>query len=162
MRLFKTFFIVTAFTVFLTIIQLSGYWILESLIVLLIIDFLVLTANIYLGDKNPIKNNPIDMEKEIVPRLQKIDNIEKTCTDIISKVSTSEEKLDKQGDNITYLLDRMAKKTMDLEEKINSFGNGLIDSMSSLRGKVEDLDKKEGESFSLGELVYVEEDKEDT
>lgn len=160
MRLFKTFFIVTAFTLFLTILQLFGYWVLESLIVLLIIDFLVLTASVQLGSKNAFKNNPIDLEKDIVPRLGKIDNIEKACTDIIGKVSTSEEKLEKQGDDITYLLDRMAKKTMDLEEKINNFGNGLIDSMSNLRGKVENMDKKEGESFSLGELVYVEEDKD--
>jgi hypothetical protein len=147
MNLSRMFLIVMAITIFLTILQLAGYQVLESLMVMTIVDFLTLAAVIELGRKKPL-NNPIDVEKEVVPRLEKIDNIE--------------QKLEKHNDNINYLLDKMAKKTLDLEQKINSFGNGLIDSISKLKSNGKDQDKKEGESFSIGELVYVEEDKEDT
>ena len=158
------FLLVMTITIILTVLQLFGYPVLESLMVMTVVDLLTLAAITELGKKKPL-NNPIDIEKEVVPRLQKIDNIEKVCTEMAGKVGNGdlEEKLKKHSDDISYLLDKMAKKTMDLEEKINNFGNGLIDSISNLRSKVNDLEeKKEGESFSLGELVYVEEDKENT
>ena len=141
------FLFVMAITIFLTVLQLAGYQVLESLMVMTVVDFLTLAAVIEIGRKKPL-NNPIDIEKEVVPRLQKIDNIE--------------QKMEKHNDDITYLLDRMAKKTLDLEQKINSFGNGLIDSISKLKNDVKGLEDKEGESFSIGELVYVEEDKKDS
>jgi hypothetical protein len=165
MRLSKLFFFVTLITIILTVIQLFGYPVMELVMVMLVVDFMTLAASIQLGSKNYVKNNPIDIEKEVVPRLQKIDSIEKVCTDISNRVSNTEfeEKLKKQGDDISYLLDKMAKKTLDLEERINNFGNGLIDSISNLSNKVKSLEEKEeGESFSLGELVYVEDDKENT
>lgn len=158
------FLLVIAITIVLTVLQLSGYQVLESLMIMTVVDFLTLAAVIEVGKKKPL-NNPIDIEKEIVPRLQKIDNIEKACTEMAGKVGNGdlEEKLKKHSDDISYLLDKMAKKTMDLEQKINNFGNGLIDSISKLSSRVNGIEeKKEGESFSLGELVYVEEDKEDS
>jgi hypothetical protein len=164
MNLSRLFLLVIAITIVLTVLQLAGYPVLESLMVMTVVDFLTLAAVIEIGKKKPL-NNPIDIEKEIVPRLQKIDNIEKACTEMAGKVGNGEleAKLKKHSDDISYLLDKMAKKTMDLEQKINNFGNGLIDSISKLSSRVNGIEEeKKGESFSLGELVYVEEDKEDT
>ena len=119
-------------------------------------------------------NNPSNsIQSDIMPKLKKIDkldNIEKTCTDIFThvtktNVSDFETKLEKQSDNISYLLDKMAKKTLELEERVNKFGNGLVDSVSKLSNRVKDLEETEEakeeepeeQSFSLGELVYIDE-----
>lgn len=165
MRLFKTFLIVTLFTVFLTVVQLFGYWVLESLIIMLMISFFTLVASVYLSTKNTTNNSSIDIEKDLKPRLEKIDNIERAVTDMFGQVSNKnlEEKLSKHTEDITYMLDKLAKKTMDLETRITNFGNGLANSMENLKTRVKDMEaKKEGESFSIGELVYVEDEKEDT
>ncbi|MFH0929619.1 MAG: hypothetical protein V1818_04720 [Candidatus Aenigmatarchaeota archaeon] len=159
MNLSKLFFLVTAFTLFLTVVQLFGYWVLELLIIMLIIDFLTLTASVQLGSRNHPKGNPNG--KDVATKL---DAIDKRCTEIFDKVnnSTLETKLQKHGEDITYILDKMARKTMDLEEKIIKFGNGMVDSMAGLKEKVNDIEtKKDGDSFSLGELVYVK-DEEDS
>lgn len=167
MILSRLFLLVIAITVFLTALQLSGYQVIGSLMVMVVIDFMTLGAMFHMERGAAlIKNNPISVEKDIVPRLQKIDKIEeieKTCSEIKESVSNSENALKKQGDSITYLLDRMTKKTMDLEQRINKFGNGLIDSISDFKNNVNgNGEKKNGESFSIGELVYVKEDKQDS
>lgn len=134
---------------------------------MMIIDFLTVGAMFHLEKGSVlIKNNPINIETDVVPRLEKIDTIEETSKNILNKISDSgfsnlEEKLKKQSDDITYLLDRMAKKTLELEERINKFGNGLLDSFSSLNKRVEGLEKtedKEGQSFSSSEIVYKKEE----
>ena len=164
MRLFKLFTIVSSITVILAIIQLSGYSVLESLIVMLIISFFTLAASVRLDTKS--SPSSIDIEKDIMPRLQKIDNMEKMYIENSQNHVTKadlEQAFRKHNDDITYLLDRMAKKTLELEDKLTKFGNSLVDSLSSVRGQVKELEnKKEGESFSLGELVYVEDEKEDS
>ena len=143
---------------------------------MLIIDFLTLGASMELGKR---KNNPTNgIQTNMMPKLEKIDkldNIEKTCMDIFhhvtkTDVSNFESKLKKQSDDISYLLDKMAKKTLELEERVNKFGNGLIDSVSKLSDRVKDLEKTEEaeeekpeeQSFSLGELVYIDESEEKT
>jgi hypothetical protein len=173
MHLSKLFLFVIAITIFLASLQLVGYQLMESIIIMLIIDFLTLGASMELGKRG---NNPTNaIESSITPKLEKLDkldNIEKSCMDIFhhvtkTDVSNFEDKLKKQSDDISYLLDKMAKKTLELEERVNKFGNGLIDSVSKLSDRVKDLEKTEEseeekpeESFSLGELVYIDESEE--
>jgi hypothetical protein len=173
MQLSKLFLFVIAITIVLTGLQLAGYQLMESIIIMLIIDFLTLGASMELGKK---RNNPSNsIQNNVMPKLEKIDkldNIEKTCTDIfhhVTKTDTTdfENKLKKQSNDINYLLDKMAKKTLELEERVNKFGNGLIDSVSKLNNRVKDLEKTEEseeepeeQSFSLGELVYIDESEE--
>jgi hypothetical protein len=142
---------------------LLGYQTLELIIVMMVVDFLTLGALFHLEKGAPlIKNNPISVEEDIVPRLKKIDkldSIEETSNEILIQLSNSgfEEKLKKQGDDITYLLDRMGRKTLELEERITNFGNGLLDSLSNLNKRIDCMEKSGKapvQSFSHGELVY--------
>lgn len=173
MHLSKLFLFLIAVTIILAGLQLVGYQLIGSIIIMIIIDLLTLGASMELGKRN----NPSNVIKtDLMPKLEKIDkldNIEKTCTDIFhhvtkTDVSNFENKLKRQSDDINYLLDKMAKKTLELEERINKFGNGLINSMSKLSNRVKDLEKTEEvkeekpeeQSFSLGELVYIDEPEE--
>jgi len=172
MHLSKLFLFVIAITIALAGLQLIGYQVIELIITMTIIDFLTLGASMELGKRN----NPVDIKTHIMPKLEKIDkldNIEKTCVDIFHHITKTdnpnfESKLKRQSDDISYLLDKMAKRTLELEERINKFGNGLIDSMSKLKDRVKNLEKTEEieeekpeeQSFSLGELIYVDESEE--
>ena len=153
MILSKMFLLLIAITIVLSGFQLMGYQILELIIIMMVVDFLTLGAMFHLEKGAPlIKNNPISVEKDIVPRLQKIDKIdliEKNSKEILNRLSNSgfsdlEEKLKKQSDDITYLLDKMGRKTLELEERINKFGNGLL----------ENGDEK-GDNYSSDEFVYM-------
>ncbi|MBN2202885.1 MAG: hypothetical protein JW700_01755 [Candidatus Aenigmarchaeota archaeon] len=152
MHLSKLFLLVTAFTLLLTAVQLFGYWVLESLMIMLIVDFFVLAASVQLNGKSGGAGNNFS---------EKLDSIDKKCSDISAKVDNSalETKLQKHDESVTYLLERLSKKTLDLEERIVKFGNGMVDSMSGIKDKMNDFEnKKKGESFSLGELIYTDEE----
>ena len=53
---------------------------------------------------------------------------------------------------------------MDLEQKINRFGANLAEHKEDIENRFEKIEKKAGkegeESFSLGELVYLNENEE--
>ena len=105
--------------------------------------------------------------------ITKVENIERICQDIsktkIENPSINiEEKLKKQKDDTNYLLDKMARKTLELEEKINRFGLSLASHVENFGNRIEKIEgskkieSKEGkskeESFSVGELVYLDEE----
>jgi hypothetical protein len=172
MILSKMFLFLIAITIIVSGMQLIGHQVLELIIVMMVVDFLTLGAMFRLEKGAPlIKNNPISVEADIVPRLKKIDKldtIEENSNKILAQLSNSgfsnfEEKLKKQSDDITYLLDRMGRKTLELEERINKFGNGLLDSMTGLKKRVNDLEngdkKEEGQNFSSEEYVYLKTDE---
>ncbi|NIO45036.1 MAG: hypothetical protein GTN36_05800 [Candidatus Aenigmarchaeota archaeon] len=70
-----------------------------------------------------------------------------------------EMKLNKQKEDVNYLLDKMSRKALELEEKINKFGVNLAEHVENFSGRLEELEKPK-ESFSLGEAIYVEEERE--
>jgi hypothetical protein len=160
MNLSKMFLLLIAITIILSSFQLLGYQVLELIIIMMVVNFLTLGAMFHLErGASLVKNNPINIESEIMPRLQKIDKIdaiEKNSKDILNKLSNSgfsnfEEKW---------------KKTLELEERINKFGNGLLDSLTNLNKRVEGLEKtekkEEGHSYSSDEFVYLKVDDEKT
>ena len=174
MILSKMFLFLIAITIVISSLQLVGYQVLELIIIMMVVDFLTLGAMFHLEKGAAlIKNNPISVEKDIVPRLQKIDKIdviEKNSSEILNKLSNSgfsdfEEKLKKQSDDITYLLDRMGRKTLELEDRISKFGNGLLDSFTNLKGRVDKLEKtekkEEVDSYSSDEFVYLKADDDE-
>lgn len=163
MLLTALFVFLLAVTVALTGLQLIGFEVLNSLIVMLVVDFIALGANLQVKRNNP-SNSP---SHNIVPRLE---TIEKACSDILTHVNTVSIKddLQKNKDDMTYLLERIARKTMDLEEKIDTFGKTLTTSMLDINGRVKKLESSEpvleglepevDNRLSVGEIVYVDED----
>jgi len=165
MLLRTLFLVLIVITIALVALHLTGYQVLELIVIMIIIDFITLTANIELERRKPM----IDVTG-------KLESIEKICKDIFGHVSNPgiEEILKKQGNNINYLLDKVTKRSLDLEERVNKFGQTLASSVASLNDRVrsiettkepskEETEKKEEkpESFSIGELVYLENEEKE-
>jgi len=163
MRLTILFVILIIVTIILTAMQLSGYQVLDSIIVMIIIDFIALGANIELENRKVW----IETRSNITTKLE---SIEKTCLDIFGHITNSnpgfEEKLKKQKEDVSYILDKVAKKSLELEERISNFGQTLASSVVSLNERVKVLEtpeenKTEDKSFSVGEIIYTEAGEEE-
>lgn len=168
MVLTTLFIFLLAITVILTGMQLIGYQVLNSLIIMIVVDFMALGATLQTKKKNP--GNPHNPNQNIIPRLE---NIEKTCSDIITHIGSNSVRTDiqKSKDDITYLLERLARKTLDLENKIDTFGKTLARSMLDINGRVKNLESGEAvekleddakmgsDPVSVGEIIYVENDR---
>jgi hypothetical protein len=159
------FLLSVAITIILAGLQILGTDALDLIIIMIIIDFLSLGAYI------EVEKNKSDKEtKGFITT--KLEGIEKVCNDIFSHVVSPnpgfEAKLEKQKDDMNYILDKIAKKSLDLEEKLNAFGHVLSNNLSGKTKVEEEPEKTEEEtteepteSFNVGEIVYVEdEDKE--
>ena len=145
-------------TVFSLLLQMFGYEILESIIIVLIIDLIALGIIVEIGRKKPLK--------EINERIaSKIENIENVCQSILKSSNENpimekiEGKLNKQKEDVNYLLDKMSRKALELEEKINKFGVSLAGHVEDFSDRLEKLESPEEteESFPIGEAVYIEE-----
>lgn len=165
------FVFLLAITVGLTALQLLGYQVLNSLIIMIVVDFMALGAHIQINKKNTPNPTKTSNPHNLIPRLE---GIEKTCSDILNHINTNSLKTDinKSKDDLTYLLERIARNTMSLEQKIDTFGETLTKSMLSINGRVKALEgselveqiedvaekKPEKQSISVGEIIYVDED----
>jgi hypothetical protein len=148
------------FLLFWTLISLflymRGYEVLNSLMLVLVIDMISLGVIVEMGKKGPMK----EINSEINA---KIENIEKVCQSILNSASEDsiilkiEEKINKQKEDVNYLLDRMSRKMLDIEEKINKFGFSLAEHIEE---KIDDK-KYDENSFNVGETVYVEDEYAD-
>lgn len=161
MYLTRLFLLLMIITIGLVIAQISGYQFLELIIIMIIIDFLSLGAIIELQKRS-------SKDIEVMPKLE---NIEKACNDILHKLGSNpgfEEKLQKQKDDMSYILDKIAKRSLELEEKINTFGRALVDSRETIKmnsnpkeeAKTENVEnEKAEETSSIGETIYVDEEE---
>lgn len=156
-----------AITTVLTALQLVGFQVLELIIVMIIIDF------ISLGAYTELERRKSDKESKsfITLRLESIENV---CKDIFTHVISPnpgfEAKLEKQKNDMSYILDKIAKKSLELEEKLNLFGKVLtkendekikVSEETEKEEEIKEESEKPAESFSVGELIYVDdEDKE--
>jgi hypothetical protein len=147
-------------TIALTILQVYGTQVLDLIIVMIIINFLSLGGYIELENKKIMKES-----KDFIA--SKLENIESLSNKIITHVSAPdsalEEKLEKQKSDISYILDKLSKKSLELEERLNLFGKVLS---SNLTEKSEEEEVKEEEqesqSYNVGEIVYIDDnDKEE-
>jgi hypothetical protein len=145
------------FLLFWTLISLflyiRGYDVLNSLMLVLVVDLMALGVIVQKGTKGPMK----EISDEVTTKLE---NIEKVCQSILNSssdesiVAKIEERINKQKDDVSYLLDRMSRKMLELEEKINKFGFSLAEHIEE---KIEDK-KYDENSFNIGQTVYVEDE----
>jgi len=156
------FFISLAITIVLTALQLTGTQVIDSIIIMIVINFLTLGAYLELEKKKTDKET-----KGLIT--SKLEGIEKVCNEIFTHVISPnpgfEAKLEKQKEDMNYILDKIAKKSLELEEKLNVFGHALINKEEKIKveenkeeEKVEEKEQKEEESFNVGEILYIEDD----
>jgi hypothetical protein len=157
------FWILILLTVASAIFYMLGYDFLGVLIVLLMVDSVGFGAMIEIERKRSKK----DAEKANIVT-QKIEGLERICQDVLQRVSTNpamamlEERLSEHKDERNSMLDKMSRKTLELEQKINRFGARLAEHMEEVSSRFEKLEKpKDEDSFSLGELVYLNEKEEE-
>ncbi|MEM5872399.1 MAG: hypothetical protein QXD55_00845 [Candidatus Aenigmatarchaeota archaeon] len=152
----KMLFLFTlAITIALTTLQLYGLQLIESIIIMIIINFISLGASIEME-----KRKSDDESKSLIS--SKLESIEKICNDIFTHVTSPnpglEAKLEKQKNDVSYILDKIAKKSLELEERLNAFGQALASTIKA-ENKEEtekETNKDQVESFNIGEIVYVE------
>ena len=139
-------------TTALTALQLSGLQAIDLIIIMIIINFLSLGAYIELENRKFVKES-----KDFIG--SKLEGIEKVCNETLSHITSPnpgiEAKIEKQRDDISYILDKISKRSLELEERLNAFGRVLS---NSVKEKKEE-EKEEKESYSVGEIVYIEDDE---
>jgi hypothetical protein len=155
------FLLSLAITTALTAMQFSGYQVLDLVIIMIIIDFISLGASIELERRKSDK----ETKGFITTKLEGIENI---CKDIFSHITSPnpgfEAKLEKQKNDMSYILDKIAKKSLELEEKLNVFGRVLTNDskekieISEEAVEEETQEEKPAESFNVGEIMYVEDE----
>jgi c-di-AMP phosphodiesterase-like protein len=117
------FWILIFVTVITMILQISGYNILESVLFLIIMDFIALW--LYLEKKNSLSQ----IDSNVV---RKIENLETACSSIlegigsVSSVLNLEDKVNKEREDVNLMMAKINEKTLNLEEKLNSFGQSLL------------------------------------
>jgi hypothetical protein len=109
---------------------------------MLVVDFIAFGANLEIEKRKRGEFTNFNFK-------EKLENIEKTCNEILGLVKSNpktEDILQKQKDDITYLLDKISKKSLELEERLNKFGKILLNS----------VEKKEEQTVPISEIIYVD------
>jgi hypothetical protein len=160
--MYKTiFWFLVVWTVFSLVLQLAGYQILDSIIIVLVIDLIALGIIVEVGRRKPM----IEINEKVSSKIQNIENV---CQSILNNTGENplmgriEAKLVKQKEDVSYLFDKMSRKTLELEDKINRFGLSLAENMEKFKERLEKLEKDSStkeSSFNIGETVYI--DKEE-
>jgi len=150
------FLLSIAITIALTAMQISGIQTLDLIIIMIIIDFLSLGASIELERRKSDKETKGFLTS-------KLEGIEKVCNDIFTHMISPnpgfEAKLEKQKNDMSYILDKIAKKSLELEEKLNAFGKVLTTNKEVSEEAAEEEPKETTESFNVGEIVYMEDEE---
>jgi hypothetical protein len=126
---FWTLFFITVITL---ILQMRGYALLETVIFLIVMDFIALW--IYLESRK----SSINLDDTFI---KKIENLENACSKIsenigvVSSVLNLEERFNRQREDITSMLEKINEKNLVLEEKLNSFGQFLLNSVRDEKEK---------------------------
>jgi hypothetical protein len=147
-------------TTVLTALQIFGFQVVELIIIMIIIDFLSLGAYIELENKKVVKES-----RDFVG--SKLEGIEKVCNDIFTHVTSSnpglEAKIERQRNDISYILDKISKKSLELEERLNLFGRVLSNSLSEKKEEEKteekEVEEEKPESYSVGEIVYIDDEE---
>ena len=140
MRLSYLFIFLTIVTISLTILYLIGYEILDLIMAMITVDFLSLGAIIEHQRRFP--------SRTIKKLSERVDNIEKICNDIYRVLGSNpefEEKLKKQKNDMSSLLDKIIQSSTKLEEKLNGFSPSA--------------ESKEASPISISETVYLDEEE---
>lgn len=121
--MYKTaFWILIIITIVSMFLQISGYQIIETVTFLIVMDFIALW--IYLEKKKSLAG----IDSNVI---RKIENLETACSSIlesigsVSSVLSLEEKINKQRDDITSMIEKINEKTLSLEEKLSKYSHDL-------------------------------------
>ena len=139
---------------------LRGYDLLNSVMIVLVVDLIALGIIVEVGKKKSFS----DISAELAA---KVENIEKIVQNMLNSLSEDsivkkiEEGVGKQKEEVSYLLDKMSKKMLELEEKINKFGFNLAEHVENFTGRLEKIERydSEEEAIPIGESVYVDEEE---
>jgi len=135
----KAFWVLIIVTMVIMFLQISGYQVLETVIFLIVMDFIALW--LYLEKRKTLT----EIDNFVI---RKIENLETACSSIlegissVSSVLNLEEKINKQREDISSMIEKINEKTLSLEEKLSSFGQNLSNHVSS-------NDKKEKEESTF-------------
>lgn len=153
------FWFLLLWTVLTMILFSRGYDLLNSVLIVLVIDLIALGIIVEVGKKKPLN----EIGAEITA---KIENIEKVCQSLLNStgedsiVKRIEDAVGKQKDEVNYLLDKMSRKMLELEENINKFGFSLAEHVENFGGRLEKIERYEPEeTIPIGESVYVDEEE---
>ena len=148
------FFVSLIITTLLAVLQLSGLQIIDLIIIMIIINFLSLGAFIEVENRKLVKES-----KDFIG--SKLEGIEKVCNETLSHITSPnpglEAKIERQREDISYILDKISKRSLELEERLNAFGRILSNNIKEKKEDEEKEDKQE--SYSVGEIVYIEDDE---
>jgi hypothetical protein len=141
-------------TIALTALQLYGAQVTDLILIMLVINFLSMGAYIELENKKIMNESKAFMAS-------KLESIEKLSNSIFNHVSCNsaiEEKLEKQKNDISYVLDKISKKSLELEERLNLFAKVLSNNIVE-KGEDEKEAEQTSQSYNVGEVVYIEDDE---
>lgn len=144
-------------TTALTALQLTGFQVIDSIIIMIIINFLSLGTYIELENRKIVKES-----KDFIG--SKLEGIEKICNETLTHITSPnpgiELRLEKQKNDISYILDKISKRSLDLEERLNAFGKILSNSLNEKKVEEQKEEEKENQdSYSVGEIVYIEDEE---
>jgi hypothetical protein len=128
----EAFWVLLFVTVVTLVLQMSGYAMIETVIFLIVMDFISLW--IYMETRRTSSGL-----NEVF--LKKIDNLEKACTNIsesigaVSSVLNLEENVNKQKEDIDSMMESINEKNRALEDKLNSFGQNLLELIKENRNE---------------------------
>jgi hypothetical protein len=123
----EAFWALIFITVMTLAMQMSGYAMLETVLFLVVMDFIALW--IYLESRK----YPNALNDHFI---KKLEGLEKSCLSIsesigaVSSVLNLEERVDRQREDISSMLESINQKNMALEEKLNGYGLFLSGSMN--------------------------------
>jgi hypothetical protein len=160
------FFISIVITAALTVVNMMGTSVTDAIMIMILIDFLSL------GGYMELENKKIATEsKDFVA--SKIEGVEKVCNDILTHVKSPnpgvEAMIEKQKNDISYILDKITKKSLELEERLNLFGKVLSNNLVERKegeaeeeAEVTQVDQGEAkkDSYSVGEIVYISDEEQ--
>jgi len=125
--------------------QLLGYNVLTIILMLLVVDVITLEINRQL-DKRKLYNN-------------KLETMDLKLEEVSNKIQNEfnvDEKLNKHKDEVTIVLDKMARKALEIEERVNRFGETIAVSIENLNNRLRAFENPENE------LEQMEHESEET
>ena len=136
-----------------------GYQVLPIIIGLIAIDIITLEINRQI-DKRRILRGEL---------ASKIERVEKATSEIMQKIGNPgiDDRLTKHREETNFLLDKMARKMMDLEEELRKVGETLVSSISNLDSRLKKYESPEPyeeqmkNEADLGSVEYVIEEPQE-
>ncbi|MFH1228931.1 MAG: hypothetical protein V1678_00715 [Candidatus Aenigmatarchaeota archaeon] len=130
----EAFWTLIFITVMTLALQMSGYAMMETVLFLVVMDFIALW--IYLESRK----YPNALNEHFI---RKLEGLEKSCSSIsesigaVTSVLNLEERVDRQREDVSSMLESINQKNLALEDKLNGFGRFLERSLNEEKEKLQ-------------------------